>query len=356
MPTHDHAPIDHASPVRQALSGGARVSTRKGRLGTGKLFAAGIAAHAMLEAIIDESIKVERELARDEAGKVCERVGRVLVSEGRSFDGVPEAPLAPSRVAEGRDIVMAYLAREGALPGWIGVDVEAGLAIDEHGQPCMYGSGASRYQGILDALELADVVDDDGEAWGQKYVIVWEYKTAWSTSAAELDTLQTRGHAVLVYAHHPEVAMIQRNVVNLRTGAVYTDEMQLDDLGLEKLRQWRSDIFAACDAADRTREARPGAGCDECPWVLRCADADLVVSEGPDGRDETVLEIARRYAVTEAIAKALAGTLRKLCDTSQISIEGGAVGYQERVTRRPIEGSASELGTGVVRCRPGDER
>lgn len=322
------------------------------------LFAAGIAAHAMLQACVTDATAMGRTLTLDECERVCERVLRVLVSEGRSFDGVPEPPLAPTRVAEGRDIVMAYLERrpwdEGSLPLPDAL-VEAGLAMDAEGNAAKYGSGAARYQAAIDALDVYE--GDDGTEWGGtvKTATVWEYKSAWPTNAAELDTLQTRGHAVLVAAHHPDAEVIQRNVVNLRTGAIFTREMDLDDEGHQKLRRWRSDIFAACDAADRTRTARPGAGCDGCPWVTRCEDA-LTAWDTDAPEDITDAQrMARSYVVAKAVADYLAKKLRGTTKVSQIEMPDGAlVGYEDKLSRTPAPNAHRELAAHWFMVAPSD--
>ena len=319
-----------------------------------ELFAAGIAAHAMCQRLTEAAVNAGRILEPVEYARLMDETFRVLTSEGREFAGVPEPPLSPTSVAEGRDIVKDYLWRRpwesGSLPipTDATVHVEHGLAIDANGDPVEYGSGAARWQAVIDCIELTEL----GDEWGhlRPTAIIWEYKTAWPTDARELETIQTHGHAVLARAHFPDHD-IMRRVVNLRTGKHFE---KLDEYN-DAIDQWLVDTFATCDAADRTREARPGAGCLGCPYVLRCEDADMVVTEGPEGRHEMLVELARRYAVTEATAKALAGRLRNEVAESAIEIDGGTVGYRESTRAVPIDCVHEELAAAWFGVEPSNQ-
>jgi len=309
------------------------------------IFAAGIAAHAMMQGIVEQSGEKKRQLYSKEVAAICKSVGRVLMSEGRSFDGIHEPPLSPEQVFEGRDIVLEYLEdREGNLPQ-NGAKVEVGYAIDHKGKAVPYGSGAARYQALIDAVEIVPAEDglgplDDGTV----DVYITEYKTAFPTKKEELDTLQCRGQAVVVAANVENITRIVHHVVNLRTGARYERiVVPIEEEGARLLELWREDVFDACDAADKTREARPGAGCPDCPFVRKCEDARMVFEEGPDGRDETPEELARRFAVTKAIAAALAAQLRKMTKDAPIKVDGGYVGYKPSPTLKPKEDAHSRL-------------
>ena len=335
-----------------------------------EIFAAGIAAHAMCQALVTRAVSEGRILTPVERADVMDQTFAVLTSEGREFAGVPEPPLSPTSVAEGRDIVVSYLHRrpweDGSLPMPVDatVHVEHGLAIDAAGEPVEYGSGAARWQAVVDSIELTDI----GDEWGHfgSAVVLWEYKTAWPTDASELETMQTRGHAVLARAHWPDRTIIRR-VVNLRTGRRFDDVMHPPEGGgmvgggiegeadFDVAEQWRTDIFATCTAMDRTREARPGAGCLGCPYVLRCEDADQVVTEGPEGRHETLVEVARRYAVTDATAKALGAQLRKELAIEGVEIDGGSVGYRESTRAVPIDNVHRVLAGAFLDREPTDE-
>ena len=304
-------------------------------------FAAGIAAHAMMQQIVAAAGEKGRDLYKKELAVVCRSVGRILQSEGRSFDGVHEPPLSPQQVSEGRDIVWAYLEdREGELPP-TGTEVEAGYAIDGNGKAVEYGSGAARYQALIDAVTVAPAVDGFGPVEdGTVDVDIWEYKTAWPTNKTELGTLQSRGQAVVVAAKVENILRIRQHVVNLRTGAVYTRDIYPDNTADgELLEQWRNDVFDACDAADKTREARPGVGCADCPWVRKCANA-LSLLERVD-MDPAAL--ATRYAVSAGVTNELSKLLRSQTKLVPVILGTGYVGYKQSIAQKPVEDAHSIL-------------
>lgn len=277
-------------------------------------FATGIAAHACLEALVRDMRRRSRIPTPNERSAVLDETVAKLTSEGRVYAGELEPPISPSHATAGRDIVAGYLRKkpweEGSLPFCHDAEPELGLAIDAQGEAVEFGSENARWRAILDAVE----VDIIGEA-----VVAWEYKTAWSTTAAELDTIQTRGHAVLLAANYPGLTVFRR-VINLRTGYLYddvTDGPVID--------QWRRDILAACDAADKSRTPRPGAGCLGCPWILSCEAADYV--DDP----------AVRYVDHRAKADELARRLRVETEEGPIPVPGGVVGYQARDKAVPVE-------------------
>ena len=292
-----------------------------------EVFSIGLAAHAMCQALVIEGNRRGNILAEGDRDAVMRMTGRVLTSQGREFRGVPEPPLSPTAVAAGRDIVATYLSYcpwdEGALP-LPGALPERTLAIDEEGRPVESDSGAARWLAAIDAIELVDDWTDE-TGMVMPATVIWEYKTAWPTNADELDTMQTRGQAVLAHTAWPDRVLVRR-VVNLRTGRHF--EHFLDpDVDAASLERWRTDIMDACDAADRTRVARPGAGCLDCPWILQCPDALSIA-------DSTEADDAQRFAVVSGVADALRVRLKAAAAGAPIPIDGGEVGYRgfERAT------------------------
>ena len=318
-------------------------------------FAAGIAAHAMVQAITEAATEKRKPLQAKEIAAVCRSTGRVLQSEGRSFDLVYEPPLSPDAVAAGRDIVLAYLDdREGDLPE-PGAKAEVGYAIGADGKPSPYGSGAARYQALLDVCHVAPAVDGFGPVDdGTVDVEIWDWKTAWPTDASELDTVQMRGQAVLVDACIEGVQKITQHVVNMRTGARYSREIYPgNETDAALLERWREDIFDACDAADKTRTARPGVGCVSCPWVRRCDDAKKLLSE--DDMDPAAL--ATRYAVAKGAVDDMSKMLRQHTkqEPRAVEVAGGYVGYRERVTRKPVEDAHAIMAAAWMKVEDADD-
>ena len=310
-----------------------------------EIFQCGIAAHAVLQVVGEKGAKTPEDIHT-----VAEAVTLELITEGRSFKGTPEPPMSPEAAFEGRDLAVNWLSWNELPDG----QCEIQLCMDEHGhmirdlsphitcnsgtatdeKGAIYAAGSPRYDAIIDMVyEAVDGTEDEP----LKTIVVRDYKSAWPTNADELDTLQRKGQAVLVWLHHPDVAGITREVINLRTGAVYRDTTWLDDEGVKTLTQWRDDILTLCRAADATREARPGVGCIDCPYVLRCEPAAALLSnkERP----------ANQYAVAKAIVDATGAILKVQAKQGPIMDGfGGQIGYKATVGRAPdLEELAGQL-------------
>ena len=282
----------------------------------------GIAAHAILQATTQDANVMGRELEHEECEVVADRVVRTLIETGRSFDGVPEPPMAPGHAFAGRTLALERRFYHPARPG---PDAEVGLAIDSAGKPVAYDAPTARYKAIVDEIEVTTVGDEERSAQG---VVIREYKSAWPTDESELDTLQTRGQAVLVAAHYGDAEVIVRTVVNLRTGQTFEREVYPgSDRAL--IDEWRAEIFAACDAADATREARPGVGCTGCVYVQECEAAWGALFSDEGGP-------APRWAIAEAVREAYAPLARIQAKHGPVEIEGGTVGYHTKDKREPM--------------------
>ena len=314
-----------------------------------EVFATGVAAHAMIQGLCEYGITDPRYADSVKILTVLDAVAKVLIEEGRTFAGRPEPPLSPTSVFAGRDIVLNYCQWNGQIPVQ-DFSVEHGLAIDAEGNPVDYGSGVARWQAVMDAVEHYDAeMKEDGTVM-EDHVLVWEYKTAWPTDEEELETIQTRGHAVLVHAHWPEKA-IARRVVNLRTGKHFEDWIYPDD---ERLEIWRKDILATCDAADRTREARPGAGCQGCPWVLSC-DAALWHLKLDAGDVGSAGQAASIFAVVDAIRQEHFKLAKGYCAEDPQDVPGGMVGYKGQNVRKLAEGAVDEIALEWFRVQSDEE-
>lgn len=289
------------------------------------LYAAGIAAHAILQALAEQP--------HADPERVAEAVAVNLASKGRSFEGEHEPPLPIDRVNEGRDLALVWNALhpipEGARP-------EHGLAVDPRWRPVPYRSPSVRLRGILDLLYPV-IEEVDGEPVAG--VAHLDYKSAFPAGADDLDSLQMKIQTLLVLAHASEPpALIRQEIGNLRTREVHARTIWLDDEGHALLAGWRREIETAMAAADvQPRQARPGAACLGCPYLHACEPAQALV--GPSNAQDE----ATRYAVLEAERARLRARLKVRAARELIPLPDGFVGYATIEERSPIPSALRDL-------------
>lgn len=284
-------------------------------------FQPGIAAHAVLQELTEAANRQIDVTDPAKARAIGEAVARKLMTEGRSFDGAPEPPMSPDAAFDGRDLALEWAAWNPIEPG---AQAEVGLAIDAAGNPCDYDDQNARYVAILDDLRIGEVGDEE---YTGRAAVHTDYKSAWPTDASELDTVQVRGQAVLVVAHHgKDIDLLTRRVVNLRTRQSFERHMSPEE-DRAVLEQWKRDILALCDAADVTREARPGAGCSGCPWAHTCPDAWAAVKDASN--------VALQFSTAQAIRDDLFDLVKLVCKEVPQPIPGGTVGYHAKESRKP---------------------
>lgn len=278
-------------------------------------FAAGIAAHAVLQAIGEATSRGSNASVQE----IADATALTLMRDGRSFDGHHEPPLPPDAVTEGRDLALRWALSNPPSPS---ARHEVGLAIDAEGNAFAYDDPRARYVAILDMLDVQEVGDEETSG---RAAIITEYKSAWPADESELDTIQCRGHAVLVQAAGlDEYDLIIRRVVNLRTMKTFENVLS-PEIDADTLAQWQRDILMLCTAADETREARPGAGCGGCPWAHCCPDAWAAVKSAPD--------VATQFAAAQAIRDDLFDLAKLVCKEHAQPVDGGTVGYHEMPAR-----------------------
>lgn len=279
-------------------------------------FASGVAAHAVLQALAEQPHADPAEVARLTAIE--------LASKGRSFDARPEPALPIDAVNEGARLALAWHAThpipEDAQP-------EIGLAVDERWQPVSYSAPTARLRAILD-LRYPAVEDVDGEPYyGLAHL---DYKSAYSASADDLDSLQMKIQTLITLAHADEPSFIRQEIGALRTQQTHTRIVWIDDAGQDLIASWRRDVEIAMAAADvQPRQARPGAGCPGCPYLHACAPArDLI---------DAVTADPERYAVIDAERTRLRALIAAQAASARLPIPGGYVGYVgiERRTPKP---------------------
>lgn len=301
------------------------------------VFPAGTAAHAAFQAIGEETDKRGEALSPDECREIGMAACEVLISKGRSFDGVPEPPLPADDVWRGLEIALKHIEVVPVEPGFAR---ELGLAVGADWKPVPYGSPRARLRLIADVVGVGEEYTEESFA---RFVLVRDYKSAWSTDADELDTSQLKAQAVLAWIHAledgggvPEI--LRQQVVNLRTHKAYTrDLFPADPEGAAVLKLWQRQLeaeMAALDSMTRDgrRPARPGGGCMGCLFLGSCVDAQDYLERAETL--QTTAERARGYMVAMAEAKRLKGLLQKETEIDPVEVDGFEVGTlpQERTT------------------------
>lgn len=307
-----------------------------GTLRDERYFAAGIAAHAILEAFHRWHLKYPgAEMKAPTREEVAHQVVLHLSGPHPGYRGAPTPPLPLDRVQEGRTLAMIWTANHPIFKG----EPEARLACDDKWRPTT-DPKASAYRGILDVLDYeegAEIDPDDGIT--ANILTIEDYKTGWHTSEEECTSPQQRLYRLLALAHYPQTTLLIVKIHNLRTGQTFTDSMWIDDAGEAILNRWRREIeeartIAAIRGPDGARPATPGAGCVGCPWVRSCQSAATILA------DVDPSTLATRYAVSRALTESLADQLRDACNEGAIPVPGGAVGYKEVIKNEAAKNAA----------------
>ena len=259
----------------------------------------GVASHAILERIgnqknTDEPLPYEDMVWL--ANSTCEE----LITNGRTFRGKHEPPMSPENAFEGKRVALSWL-EFNELPN----DADYEIQLES---------------GRLIALHDCVWLEDWSDEYSEKTIAVSRDWKGWQGSEAELDTWQRKTQAITLAAHYPDANELRLEVVSLQTHRTYTREIVLDDYGLALLEQWRQELEIICGAMDKTREARPGAGCLECPYASQCQPAKHWF---PDKEDRTA-----EYLAWLEIERANTIKTLKASQELPITIEDGYVGWR----------------------------
>lgn len=286
------------------------------------VFAVGIAAHAFIQTAIE--------------GGSLDTMAESLAVNGRSFDGIPEPVLPPTAIIEGKALAQRWLDENPPAKGEraeIGMGVRADLTT-----AAPYA--VSYLRCIYDVVHVTE--EEMGESDTVTVVRIRDWKSAFPTDASELDTLQLHIQTVIAVANFPKAQIIRREVVNLRTRAVYSIDLFLDDDGLATVARWREEIrLAIAQVSTTPRPFRPGVGCMGCPYLVRCPAAQAV--HAATALDGTPEDIATRYAVADALRTRLGAAVKALAERGSIAIPGGTVGYAVKTKREYHPGSAERI-------------
>lgn len=295
----------------------------KGTPSDKSIFQAGIAAHAVLQEVGEKGL-----VGGKEVKALADAVVEGLLKHGRAYNNKPEPPMSPDAAFDGRDIALNYLEYHPIMEEG---DYEIGIAINLEGELCDYYSEEARYRAIIDRVYNITEGDED---WAGNMVVVSDYKSAWPTNASDLSTLQRKGQAVLAYKKYGKdknLSGLRMEVVNIRTGRPYHNDLWFNTESIELLKKWEDDILMVCRAADETRVARPGANCIGCPYLSGCDDG----FEYEDVKDQAI-----SLALMEANRKEFTKVLKiELQDTARMETPGGYVGYKEQ-SKMEITGDA----------------
>jgi len=299
-------------------------------------FEVGIAAHACLEYIAVKGREEGATLSDDAAAVLTRDRCEHLISKGREWGGHPEPPLAADSVWAGRKLALDWHAME---PVSHLAMVEVPLAVDEYGTAIAYGSKSAALKSVLDYVTIGERGDEESCS---RWLTVRDYKSAWSTEAWELDTLQRKAQAVVACAAYgADVDAVLLEVVNLRTRQTYRKELWLRDYGDQIVADWWAEILSTIRALEEMKDENGyrapvvGAHCYGCPYVSVCEGAREALTDPHD--------LAARFAVLGAEYDALSGIVKAACAEQPITLPGGFVGYEAKPQRRLTPEGVAQL-------------
>lgn len=308
------------------------------------VFAAGTAAHAVLEVVGLAQKKLGLVLSEAQARTLGERAVHQLVAEGRAWGGEHEPPLPPEAAEEGLALAL----------GWLGAHdlpttgaVELGLAFDRAWRLVPYDDEAARFRTILDRADLARVEGDE-EVGEVEALIITDFKTSWADRANRLEHAQQKAQAVAAFRsglldqHGGETIAIR--ISNLRALESWTFVIPPWELD-ETIRRWQSEVDRRMDAADvvgaQGRPARPGLGCGRCPYPLSCEAARELAEAQELPADPMAL--ARTFAVMQARADAVEAKLRAATQDGALDLGDGYLGVKPTTKRTPKPEATAQL-------------
>lgn len=303
----------------------------------------GTAAHAFLE-MLGRALRRSPHLGHDvdAVERLCDGYHSKLIAAGRSFDGQPRPPLPAHAVEEGKHLALRWVRHHGLDPDAY-YEVGVGFAATPAQEPwpfAPYNPGENRFRCILDVLA---VEEDEGEDEVLTYLVVRDYKTAWTANREWLDNLQQRVQALaaIAWAEHQGLEWdgVRIEIANLRTLQLYQRELHKDSpWDRETLAEWRKTLSLTLEGLDRSKlEHRPGLGCADCPYWGSCTQGQehmLALTGLPGAQAEWLAlheaNLGRQLAV---VRKALQGAEPELH-------KGVRVGYLPRERSVPSEDAA----------------
>ena len=289
------------------------------------VFHTGVVAHAVLEEV-GKVVNEQPELSDAQIQEVADAVVNELATTGRAYDKEPEPPIPLIKCIEGRNIALNWIRNKGLNPD---ASFEEHFAFDQHWNDVPYYDKSAVFRTMIDVVELHEEFDEDSGAI--KIATVTDYKSSWRTSADDLDNLQRRAQALVVYLRHqPDILVMQ--VANLRTGYIHSrrintyDEQQL-------LNAWKQDISQAIQVILADPKPAPGLNCIGCPYTPVCSHRHSYAAHGND--------IVLRYAAALALVKELEPVIKKKCDKGSMTVPQGKIGYVPKEQKSALKTAPS---------------
>lgn len=297
-------------------------------------FGTGVAAHAALEAMARDP-KRPLKAARQAAG--------ALMAGERIYKGHREPPYGPDAVMEGLRIATRWFEEVAAPRGRaeVGIAVNTDWEIVEYEAPHHYGQ-------ILDIVRIFDDEGEDGEE--VRVLRIEDYKTAWSTGPAEIDSVQMHGAACLgsALAEREGCDAIELQIANVRKlrwipkaprRLYYRQPVDGDTI-----QRWREEIDLVVGSLDKIRDkvgeadpdevASPGAGCSGCPFRERCGPVLTSASAGGWANADEAPTIANGYLSSRAFLDTIEAELRRVADSGAIDLgDGRELGFHPKERR-----------------------
>lgn len=305
-------------------------------------FAVGTAAHAVLEAAGLAKVAGEDLEAAGTLDAIRHRVAVELMSVGR--DGVDaEPPLNDDAVIEGSRLAVRYIDLKGpeALPDADQHPVFEFTAYwDKDWRPVQPESHEQFEQdhplGFYCTLDVAfegEVDEEDLHGVGR---VCRDWKSAWPTKRAELDSIQFTAQRLALVTHGElmgfkgAVEFVRAEAVNLRTGAVFHDEVWLEDEP-HKVDEWKRELdIKKAALARRPRKASPGPHCGGCPFVAVCEPGSMELSATP------IRQLAGAYHYHSAAADEVKEQLKAKCADKGVTLKDAlSMGYT-KVTKTMV--------------------
>ena len=269
-----------------------------------------------------------------------------LTSEGYFFADEPPQALPAEAVVVGTRMAYSSLATRPLNPRAL---YEHDWAVTDERRPVVADSREAWLGATIDVVEAVDV-EDESIGGVIRTIFVTDYKSSWQAKESELETLQRKIQAIVVWANRDRLlggadCMVLR-IVNLRTGITYDSfPIWAGNEGEALLKQYWDEARTICDALDHLpRMALPGPRCIGCPYVLGCEDAQEMAQT-----EEATLYLKRDHAVRAyCAAKARLEALKPIvqdhldkCDP--VTLDGHQVGYVTAETMQPVQGAARTL-------------
>jgi hypothetical protein len=278
-------------------------------------FQLGIAAHAVLQEIGRMGLTDFETI-----GAVADQVVKTLTRKGRSFYDKPEPPMKPDQAILGRNLALNFIAQN-PLPR--PANYETTFSINRKGEACKFEDAR-----LCAKIDCTYFTVDENDDYPGEMVVVRDYKSAWPTGEKDLQTLQRHIQGVMAYKHHGKGrTAIKMEVVNLRTGRIFSEIVKLDEEGIALLESWGKEALDACDTCDELLSAKQikgvaGAGCYGCPFVSTCEECRIAA----DSKDDAIA-----YAAAVARASELKRRLLlRMTESEGIKVPGGKVGFETK--------------------------